>query len=154
MLSSVSQLNLRKVDTRAKSLRRVTASVAFALGIKQDVWFAACNLILRNLLHRCVVEMHPAAFVVGVSRVVAVACAGPLVHDDGGQVVNACRVGSTCFGSAVEHELCEIQRCDRKVYAQVYFSSAKDEEQKWNFFVVKKDEKANFTSCSSPTKSV
>lgn len=72
--------------------------------------------------------MHPAAFVVGIRRVVTVAGARSLMNDDGSQVVNTRRVGSTRFRSTVEHELRQIERCDGKVNAQVDFSSAKGRE--------------------------
>jgi hypothetical protein len=49
------------------------------------------------------------------------------VHDDGREVVDAGRVGSTRFWAVVEDELREVQRIDGEIDAQVDFSSGRGE---------------------------
>ena len=66
--------------------------------------------------------MHPAAFVVGVGRVMAVACAGSLMHDDRGKIVNTGRVGSTRFRAAIKNKLRQVERIYREIDAQIDFS--------------------------------
>lgn len=113
-LTSVSQLNLQI----RRALRRV-AAVALALGIKQNVRFAVGDDVLRHFLHQRVIEMHPNAVVVSVGRVMTIAGAGSVVHDDGRQVVNAGGVGATRFRSVVQDELRQVQSVDGEVNAQV-----------------------------------
>lgn len=93
MLSSVSQLNLQEKKTdkgEMRNLGRITASVTFSFGVEKYVRFASSHDIFRDFLHRRIIEMHPAAFVVGISRVMSIACAGSLMNDDSGQVVDTC----------------------------------------------------------------
>ena len=134
-----------------ESLEQVNASITIALGIEQNVGFASRHDVLSDFLDRRVVEMHPAAFVVGIGRVVPVACAGSLMDNDRGEVVNASRIGTTRFRTAVKNELRQIQRIYREIDAQIDFSPGNFD----TFFIL--SEVFNIfrlTLCNNPTRTV
>lgn len=126
-------------------LGRVTG-VAFSLVVEQNVWLTVCHDLFGHLLHLSVVEMQPAAFVLGVGCVVTVAGAAAVVDNHSDQIVHAIRVGATRFWPAVQDELRQVECIDGEANAQVDFSSAREIGVRLNISRVRLNIVVNFLS--------